>query len=169
MTVKLAVTAGLAALVLAGCADPYARHQTQPGKPASAVRPPQAPAARTSAATTARAFANLWINWDWRSAAAQQRHLALTAGGTLADQLRANADSARVDASLARDRPGSRGAIAAIDLTSRGTQAAGIVVTREQSYTDGRADLGGAHYRVYRARLAAADNKWKVTTWAPQP
>ena len=116
-----------------------------------------------------RAFAKEWINWDWRSAATQQRHLAQLARGPLADQLRANADSARIDASLARDRPGSRGAIAAVDLTSHGPRSAGIVVTREQSYTDGHADLGGAHYRVYRVRLAAADRTWEVTTWAPQP
>jgi hypothetical protein len=169
MTVKLAATAGLAALLLAGCSDPYVQHQPQSGKRAPALRPPRDPVAPTTASATARAFANSWINWDWRSAAAQQRQLAVMARGTLAGQLHANAVSARVDASLARDRPGCRGAIAAIDLASRGTRAAGIVVTREQSYTDGRADLGGAHYRVYRVRLAATANTWEVTTWAPQP
>jgi hypothetical protein len=169
MTVKLVTTAALATLVLAGCSDPYVQRQPQPGTPVSAIRPPQAPAAPKTASATARAFANVWVNWDWRSAAAQQRHLAAMSSGTLADQLRANADSARVDASLARDRPGSRGAVAAIDLTSRGTQLAGIVVTREQSYTDGHADLGGAHYRVYRVRLNEAKNTWEVTAWATQP
>jgi hypothetical protein len=169
MTAKLAVTAGLAALLLAGCADPYAHQPPRPRRPASAAQPPQVAGAHTSASEAARALASQWINWDWRSAAAQQRHLALMASGPLADHLRANADSARIDASLARDRPGSRGAIATVELTSRGTTSAGIVVTREESYTDGRAALGGAHYRVYRVRLAAADHAWEVTTWAPQP
>lgn len=169
MTAKLAAIAGLAALVLAGCADPYADHRAQPMQHAPAARPTRIAPARTSASGTAQAFANVWINWDWRSAADQQRRLAAMAGGSLADQLRANANSARIDASLARDRPGFRGAIAAIDLTTRATQVAGIVVTREQSYTDGHADLGGAHYRVYRVRLTAAHHAWEVTAWAPQP
>ena len=169
MKANLAVTVALATVALAGCADPYAHHHPLPRQPASAVRPPRTPVASASAAVAARAFAKEWINWDWRSAATQQRHLAQLARGPLADQLRANANSARIDASLARDKPGSRGAIAAVDLTSHGPRSAGIVVTREHSYTDGHADLGGAHYRVYRVRLAAADRTWEVTTWAPQP
>jgi hypothetical protein len=102
-------------------------------------------------------------------AATQQRHLAQLASGPLASQLRANANSARIDASLARDRPGSRGAIAAVDLTSHGPRSAGIVVTREQSYTDGHADLGGRRYRVYFIRLTREQNGWGVRAWEPQP
>ena len=169
MTAKLAVTAALATVALAGCADPYAHHHPLPRQPASAARPPRTPIAPASAAAAARAFAKEWINWDWRSAATQQRHLAQLARGPLADQLRANANSARIDASLARDRPRSRGAIAAVDLKPSHAKAAGIVVTREQTYTDGRADLGGRRYRVYLIRLTREPNGWGVRAWEPQP
>jgi hypothetical protein len=90
-----------------------------------------------------------------------------TAG--LARQLRANASSARVDATLARDRPGARGSVVAIDLKAGNAEAAGIVVAREQTYTDGRADLGGQRYRVYLIRLKRERNGWGVSAWEPQP
>jgi hypothetical protein len=173
------------ALAISGCRDPYSQTARQPAQttsnppttPADHVRPgpsaapppaaPQRPA--RSAGLAARAFATRWSNWDWRNAARQQRTLVRLAVGELARQLRANAESARSDATLARDTPGSRGTVAAIQLSRRGSLAAGIVVTREQTYTDGRADLGGQRYRVYRIRLNRDQNRWGVSTWEPQP
>ena len=46
---------------------------------------------------------------------------------------------------------------------------AGLIVTLEQTYTDGHADLGGARYHVYRVRLSRARHRWEVTAWQPQP
>ena len=136
-------------------------------------QPDRFPAARRArrlrARGAARSFATRWVNWDWRSAASQQRTLARLATGGLARQLRANASSARVDATLARDKPGARGSVAAIDLKAGTTEVAGIVVTREQTYTDGRADLGGRRYRVYLIHLARDQNGWGVSAWEPQP
>lgn len=186
MTVKLAVTVALATVALAGCADPYRSDRARPvappptssqtttsdidrpgppagTPPATAERPPR------SARKAAQSFATGWANWDWRSAARQQRALARLASGDLARQLRANANSSRIDASLARDKPGSRGTVAAVDLKSRIAQAAGIVVTHEQTYTDGRANLGGRRYRVYLIRLTREPNGWGVRAWEPQP
>jgi hypothetical protein len=177
---------GLVAVVIgaasAGCKDPYAGSSRQPdvepdttpphtSRPGPPARPP-APSAAQGAQSPRRAassFAKRWVNWDWRGVADQQRALARHATGQLAQQLQANASSARIDATLARDKPGSRGAVAAIDLRTIAERATGIVVTREQTYTDGRADLGGRHYRVYRIGIKRDGTGWEVSEWEPQP
>jgi hypothetical protein len=177
--------AALLVVALAGCADPYARDRAQPtqkpaprpgsptdnarpGPPAAAIAP--APArATTSARRAARWFAALWINWDWQHAAAQQRALARLATGALAEQLRANAASARIDAALACDRPGSRGTVVTTALRASNAQADGIVVTHEQGLSDGHDALGGLRYRVYVVRLRRATGGWEVSAWQPQP
>jgi hypothetical protein len=179
------VLATLVVLALAGCADPYAHDRAQParepgpqpGSPSDSARPgppaaPIAPAlapATTSARRAARTFAARWINWDWQHAASQQRALARLATGALAEQLRANATSARIDATLARDRPGSRGTVVTTALRASNAQADGIVVTHEQALTDGHAALGDLHYRVYVVRLARTPSSWEVSAWQPQP
>jgi hypothetical protein len=187
MTRALILSAMVCALAaaIAGCGDPYARDHARtappprssaaipgdidrPGPPA-APRPAIAEHPSSSARQAARSFARRWANWDWRSAARQQRALAQLATGDLARQLRAKASSTRIDASLARDRPGSRGTVAAVDIKTSDAQAAGIVVTREQTYTDGHADLGGERYRVYVIRLTRKEQGWGVKTWDPQP
>ena len=89
--------------------------------------------------------------------------------GALAEQLRANAASARIDATVARDRPGSRGTVVTTALRASHAQADGIVVTHEQALTDGQAALGGLRYRVYVVRLARAGDGWEVSAWQPQP
>jgi hypothetical protein len=179
---RAALVALLALLALAGCADPYSTDHQQrdsavpaprratepPGQPAGPA-PMAASAPASSPRHAASAFAARWTNWDWRHAAEQQHALRRLATGALAAQLGANARSARRDASLARDKPSARGSVAAIDLTVRRGRAAGLVVTREQTYTNDRADLGGQHYRVYRIALMRQHNGWGVSTWQPQP
>ena len=184
MTRRPAALAGLAVLAVsaAGCKDPYADERaaaprpatstaddvTRPGPRAGAIpATPSAPSRSPRAA--AHAFAATWINWEWRTTDDQQHKLARLAAGELARQLEASAASARRDASLARDKPGSRGSVAATNLRVDGRHAHGLVVTREQTYTDGRADLGGRHYRVYHVRLTADDSGWGVSAWQPQP
>ena len=184
--IGLRVLAVALTVTMSGCQDPYARDRARPAS-ASAARPSAAPsdisqpgppagsvpstAARRapSARVAAGSFATRWVNWDWRSAAGQQRTLARLATAGLARQLRANASSARVDATLARDKPGARGRVVAIDLKAGNAEAAGIVVAREQTSTDGRADLGGQRYRVYLIRLTRERNGWGVSAWEPQP
>jgi hypothetical protein len=178
---KLATLAALA-VSAAGCQDPYANERARPPKSATGTtsdvqRPgpragaipatPQQP--RRSARAAAQAFAVTWVNWDWRSSEQQQQQLARLAVGELARQLQASAANARRDASLARDKPGSRGALAATNLRVDGRRAQGLVVTREQTYTAGRADLGGQRYRVYRVALLADHKRWGVSSWQPQP
>jgi hypothetical protein len=170
---------------LAACQDPYQTNQQKPPPAATGTPPsqgdiqqpsrarptssitPQAPAG--GARAVAVAFARAWSNWDWRTAASQQRALARLAVGRLAAQLYANADAANKDASLARDRPGSRGRIIAIHPTRDRQGVAAIIVTREQTTTDGHADLGGQHHHVYRAALSRRQHGWGVTAWTPLP
>lgn len=176
----------LLAAALAGCQDPYAgdlaqpapRTSPRPAAPSDSARPgPRAaplrssPSSRapTSSRRVARSFVELWTNWNWQHAARQQRALARLTAGALAQQLRANAASARIDAALARDKPGSRGTVVTVALRATDAQATGIVVTHEQALTDGRADLGGRRYRVYVIRLRRAPHGWGVSAWEPQP
>lgn len=172
----------LLAIAVAGCRDPYANDATtapspnrtiageidRPGPAAGAVAVPQAEPAR-SARAAARAFATRWISWDWRSISEQQRQLARLAAGRLARELEASAATARLDASLARDKPGSRGTVVATELRVAGRLARGLVVTREQTYTARRADLGGSRHRVYLVKLVRSQNGWGVSAWQPQP
>lgn len=184
MTRRLAALATFALLGIAaaGCKDPYANQRTpaprpaartpsdltRPGPRASAIpTTPQRPHRLPRAA--AQAFAATWVSWDWRTIDEQQRKLARLSVGELARQLNATAASARRDASVARDKPGSRGTVAATNLRVDGRNARGIVVTREQTYTDRRADLGGQRYRVYHVRLVADRGRWGVSAWQPQP
>jgi len=139
------------------------------GAAAIAARIPLRTAAPSSSADTVTAFAKRWINWDWNTLPHQQRSLARLAGGRLAAGLRADADAAAGDETLARDRPANRGTVAAISLNPSPGSARGLVVTRERTYTNGHADLGGARYRVYRVAISASHDGWTVTEWAPQP
>jgi hypothetical protein len=168
MTVKRTpLVVVLLALTAVGCQDPYSRPERP--APAPVTTTPVTSRDTGGAKGAARIFASRWINWDWRTADAQQRALGLLAGGRLAADLRANASGARIDASLARDRPSSRGDVVATDLSGGGASATGIVVTREQTYTAGHADLGGQHYRVYRVRLTLTNGRWEVSSWERLP
>lgn len=185
MTRATAALVLVVAVALAGCQDPYASNDSRlepvrtrtaaapvdtaaPGPAATPLASEADPAVR-SARDVVRSFAMRWINWDWRTAAKQERELAQLASADLARTLRAHAASARIDATVARDKPGSRGTVAAIQLKTTGSVAAGLVVTHEQSSTDGHADLGGQRYRVYLVALELDNGKWGVGRWAPQP
>lgn len=165
----VSVVVSLLALAIAGCQDPYASHDEPRPRPSTAQLAPTAGPRPSSAERAARMFASRWINWDWRTARAQQRALARLADGKLADELRANAASARIDASLARDKPSSRGEVLATDLEGQAAAAAGVIVTREQTYTAGHQDLGGQRHRVYRIYLTLSDGRWEVRSWEPLP
>jgi hypothetical protein len=180
-TTRLALAA--VALVLAGCQDPYQREQRQTAPtPATSVSgdaeragprapdvPPVPEAQASSAHGAARTFAGRWINWDWRTLPAHQRELARLGTGRLADELRANAKTSAANASLARDQPSSRGSIVAVDLHAEHAKASAVIVTREQTYTAGHADLGGQHHHVYRALLTRGIRGWEVSAWTPLP
>lgn len=156
------------ACVATGCGGTYApRPERPPAVPGTRSKPAETTSLAASAA--ASAFARRWVNWDSRSLPGQQRALGRLATGALADQLRADAESAAREGSRERPDLASRGRVAAVRLKLCRTRATGLVVTREQSYTDGHADLGGRRYRVYLFELVDADHAWSVSAWAPQP
>ena len=163
MTVRHIALLATVAFAAAGCQDPYRE------RPVAAPTAPRPTAAPNSTADTASAFAKRWINWDWKTLPRQQRALARLAGGRLATRLRADADAAAQDETLARDKTAHRGTVAATSLNPSPGGARGLVVTHERTYTNGHADLGGARYRVYRVAIGARHDRWTVTEWAPQP
>lgn len=164
-----AVLALTTAVALAACQDPYADNKSrlEPASTRAVAAEPLAGGA--SVRDVARSFAMRWITWDWRTAANQERELAQLATPKLARALRANAASARIDATVVRDKPGSRGTVVAVELKTTTPVAAGLIVTHEQTSTDGRADLGGRRYRVYLVALELEHGRWGVSRWAPQP
>lgn len=173
-----AVAAGVLGVALAGCQDPWASSSQapsagQPARTAPATAPPSGTGTPAAGAPTARAaaraFAQRWVNWDWGDAAAQQRVLARLAHGPLAAQLRAGARAAAADRSLERDRPGARGSVLALQVEGDDRRATALAVTRERTYTDGHADLGGERHRVYRAGLERTARGWSVSEWTPLP
>lgn len=157
MRTQRAIVAVVLALLSAGCQTP----------PDDAPRP-AATTPRPSPGRDAvvRDFAGRWINWDWQSVPEQQRDLARLASPRLAHRLRATASSPRVVADLTRDRPGSRGHVVVLHMTST---RSGVVLTREVTLTNGHADLGGQHYRVYLVSTRRLHGKWEVSRWEPQP
>lgn len=155
-----------AACAATGCGDSRVH---RPPAPAAVARARSgSPQSTTSPAAAASGFARRWVNWDSRSLATQQRALARLAVGVLARQLRAEAKAPR-DQPRGHIRLASRGRVVAASIKVVGARATGLVVTREQSYTDGHADLGGRRYRVYLLELVFADHRWSVDAWAPQP
>lgn len=147
----------VACLATYGCQDPYSDQAPASGRPV-ASRP-------AGSRAVLRQFAARWINWTWHDVRSQQRALAGLAAPPLAGQLRTNG-SARLDATLERDRPGSRGRVVIVRLTANGR---GLVLTREQKLTDGHPELGGERYRVYLVLTQKVGHAWKVSRWQPQP
>lgn len=157
MRAQIRITVLSLALLAAGCQDPY----RDAPRPTAAT--PQPAAGRDA---VIHDFATRWINWDWQSMPEQQRALARLASPNLARRLRAAGSSARVAATVSRDRPGSRGRLVLIRMTSARD---GLVLTQEETLTDGHADLRGEHYRVYLVSATELHGEWKVRRWEPQP
>ena len=184
MTGRTAILLALSATVaFAGCGvtDPYQRADppptpTQRGAsdgPAASPAParPQAPVSagpQPSARGAASRFAQRWINWSWRDVSQQQRDLATLAAPSYAAQLRADARHSGHDRSLLASEPEQSGRAVAIVLHGRGSRRAGVVVTREQTFTNGAEDSGGPRYRVYLVILAKRHERWVVRSWQPQ-
>ena len=175
MTRTLPIPAARAlVLALAGCQDPYANDHARPAparRPSTSRRRRATPLDR---ARRPRRRPQLQPPAE-RVAAAGRSHVRARAGPTgTGDRVAASngrspdSPPAGSRSSCARTRA-ARGSTRASRATSparaapspRSTstaaprRAAGIVVTREQTYTDGRADLGGQRYRVYLIRLTS--------------
>lgn len=173
------MSAVLLAALLAGCANPDApgrpsapapRSVQNAGEPAAPRAPSaqaESPAAIQSTPERAlSAFAQLYVNWSYRTLAAHQRTLAaISLGPARLSESQAAARGA--DAALIRGHVYNRGQVVGIshDLSRPRWW---IVVTHEQ--TGGSSQYEGlpAAYHVTRARLTGVSGGYAVQEWQPQ-
>jgi hypothetical protein len=183
--------ATIAGGVLAGCGitNPYSQHTksrpaagpatTTPGSgvqnpgetpaPAPATPASQAPTAVQSTPERAiERFAELYINWGWRTLAGQQRRLATWSVGAarLAEQ-QAAAASGR-DSEIARAQIYNRGQVISI-APSRTNAKQWVIVTREQTGGNSQYDGLQAAYHITLGELAQLPNGgYAISKWLPQ-
>jgi hypothetical protein len=181
---------------VAGCGDPYASEPREPSSRASATNtagpagtspqpvpgdagPPAAPQApslvRVEARATrsprslARAYAQLGINWDWRTLTAQLHRAQPLAAEPLLDELTQTAEEARTDESLKRDHSGARGRVLTVAVTGGGSTRDVLVVTREQQVLNGHATLEGPRTHVYTGKAQRTGAGWRMVDWHLEP
>lgn len=175
------LTAVLVALALGGCANPDAPHPalatTGDGAPGNPGEPP-APAPRTpasqrpirvqpSAAAALDAFAELYVNWDYRTLQSRQRALAASSvGAARTGELQAAAASAG-DRTLTAGRIANGGSVLSI-APERAGHGLWVVVTRE--HTSGASGYQGlpSSDHVTLARAVRLGGGYVVSEWLPQ-
>ena len=167
-------------MALTGCTNPDAPSTVgstessspqSPGEPAAP--PPPSPGAQAPAdvqptpAKALQAFAQLYVNWSYRTLSADQRTLAEISVGAARLSERQAATSSRNDTTIAAGHIWNRGQLISIarDLTRAG---AWVIVTHEQ--TGGNTQYEGlpAAYHVTIAELASVHGGYAVAEWLPQ-
>jgi hypothetical protein len=177
----LCCVAALAELALAGCANPDGAQlkstSTSESSPASPGEPPAPPPASAAGETTAGpsasaedaviAFAERYVNWNYRTLGETERALAASAiGAARSAELQAAASSAK-DPSLAAGKITNRGSVVAL-APRRGDPATWVIVTSEQ--TSGSYGYQGlpSSLHVTLARVARVNAGYAVSEWLPQ-
>ena len=145
-------------------ANPGERMGTVPasGKESSVVDPAQSPQ------QAVERFAKGYINWTYKSLAADQTHLASTAvGAARAAELQARAQTAR-DVPLRRAHIYNTGSLIAVSRAVGAGPQEWVAVTRER--TGGGAEYAGiqAAFHVSLATVQAVPGGWAVSAWRPQ-
>lgn len=170
----------LAAVALAGCTNPdapSAARSTESSSPQSpgepAAPPPPSPSEQTPAdvqATPAKAlmaFAQLYVNWSYRTLSADQHTLAAISVGAARLSERQAAASSQDDTTIAAGHVWNSGQVVSIapELTRAGSW---VIVTHEQ--TGGNTQYAGlpAAYHVALAQLASVAGGYAVQEWLPQ-
>jgi hypothetical protein len=178
---RLMAAALIAALALAGCTNPDApgtvtstRSNASPQNAGEPKSPPplstaaQGPAGVQPTTTKAlTAFAELYVNWTYRTLSENQRTLAAMSVGAARLSERQAAASSRDDTTIAGGHIYNRGEVISIarDLWRAG---AWVIVTRER--TGGNSQYEGlpAAYHVAIAQLASVPGGYAVEQWLPQ-
>ncbi len=150
-----------------------ARNPAQnPGEPPAP--PPPAPASqaptsvRSTPAGAINQFATLYMNWTWRTLAADERELAALSVGPARLSEQQAAAAAINDSTIAQSRVVNSGQIISI-ARSLTNPKQWVIVTREQTGGNSQYDGLGASYHVTLAELAHLNNGgWTVSQWLPQ-
>jgi hypothetical protein len=146
--------------------------QANPGErkgavPASGKDSPVVDPARSPQQAVER-FAEGYVNWTYKSLAADQARLAATAvGAARAAELQARAQTAR-DTPLQRAHIYNTGRIIAVSRAVDAGPQEWVAVTRER--TGGDAEYAGiqAAFHVSLATVQAVPGGWAVSAWRPQ-
>jgi hypothetical protein len=152
--------------------SPAANPAQNPGEPPAP--PPPAPASqapasvRSTPADAIAQFANLYMNWTWRTLAAHERELAALSVGAARLSEQQAAATAVGDTTIAQSRVYNNGQIISI-APSRTNTKQWVIVTREQTSGNSQYDGLQASYHVTLAELAQLKNGgWTVSEWLPQ-
>lgn len=173
-TIAAALAAG--ALALAGCSNPDAgsapmgsagvQNRGEPAAP-----PPSAGSAPANAQVSPRAalaqYARLYVNWSWRTLAADQERLAAISVEQARLRDRQAAAQARGDSTLRRAQVGNSGTVVSIapDQAQRGMW---VIVTRERTSGQGEYEALPAGFHVTLAKTQQVQRGWAVSEWLPQ-
>ncbi len=183
--VLVAMSLTLAAVALAGCTNPDApvggreageaaqtsatpQSAGEPGAPAPPAPASQSPLhvqATPEAALTA--FADMYIDWTYRTLTAQQHALAgISVGAARIAEQQAAATSPS-DSTISQGHISNSGQVVSVapDQVRRGMW---IVVTRERTGGEGAYEGLPAGYHVTLAHLAEVRGGYAVTQWLPQ-
>lgn len=182
-TLGAATATTLAALALAGCSNPDAPATANPTTTTttSAARnageapgPPPTPTAsqtpvnvQTTPQAALDAFAERYINWNYKTLAAQQRTLtAISVGAARLGEQQAAATNA-TDSTISQGHIHNSGQVTSIapELTHHDTW---VIVTREQTGGDSQYEGLPAAYHVTLAQLAGVPGGYAVSEWLPQ-
>jgi len=176
----------LAAVALAGCTNPDApttgaTEAAPVTTPAAAPRSPGEPAGPAPPSATSQApsqvqrtpqsaltgFAELYVNWSYRTLTAEQRSLAAMSVGAARIAEEQAAATSQADSTIRQGHIYNSGQVVSIgpDLTHRDMW---IVVTRERTGGDAQYEGLPAAYHVTVAQLAAIPGGYAVTQWLPQ-
>ncbi len=167
----------LACASLLGCSNPDAGSRISAATPGSPGEPP-APAAPAAGAQhpagvsptppgALLAFADAYVNWDYRTLAAVQRSLAARAVGAARAAEQQAAASSGADRTIRAARIVNSGSVLSI-APERSARGMWVLVTREQ--TSGGQGYAGvpASDHVTLARLAHVSGGYAVSEWLPQ-
>ncbi len=146
-----------------------AQNLGEPPAPPPPAPASQAPASvRSTPAGAIAQFATLYMNWTWRTLAANERELAALSVGPARLSEQQAAAAAVSDSTIAQSRVYNSGQIISI-APSRTNRTQWVVVTREQTGGDSQYDGLQASYHVTLAELAQLKNGgWTVSEWLPQ-